>query len=229
MLSRSERRAVILIVLTFALVYAYFFQGGGWNQNSRFDTIRALVERGTLEISDYSQNTGDTSMVGDRIYSNKPPGLAFVGAPVYLLAYIFEMWLGVNPGDPNMATANAHLLTFITSGLPGTLLLVVIFLCFRRRQIPVHDSLFLVGAFGVGSLILPYAGVMMNHNLVALCLFAAWFLVTSSTINGRKLLAGGSLLGIAVLSNYVALPLIMVYALYLLLSLSSTVLHETYS
>ena len=37
----------------FALVlgaYAYFYQAGGWNQNARFDLVRALVEQGTLTI-----------------------------------------------------------------------------------------------------------------------------------------------------------------------------------
>lgn len=48
----------------FALVfsaYGYFYQGGGWNPNSRFDLIRSMVERHTFAIDGYHQNTGDKS------------------------------------------------------------------------------------------------------------------------------------------------------------------------
>jgi len=37
---RGPERA---IVLTLFVCFAYFFQGGGWNQNSRFDQVRAIV------------------------------------------------------------------------------------------------------------------------------------------------------------------------------------------
>lgn len=45
-----EARAVFLILFVAA---AYFHQGGGWNQNVRFDQIRAVAEHGTFEIDDY--------------------------------------------------------------------------------------------------------------------------------------------------------------------------------
>ncbi len=47
---RGPERA---IVLTLFVCFAYFFQGGGWNQNSRFDQVRAIVEGGTLSIDDF--------------------------------------------------------------------------------------------------------------------------------------------------------------------------------
>ena len=40
-----------LLFCAFCFLYAYFFQGGGWNQNSQFDAVRSLVERHTLEIT----------------------------------------------------------------------------------------------------------------------------------------------------------------------------------
>lgn len=33
--------------------YGYFHQGGGWNQNSRFNQVRAIVENHQLEINEY--------------------------------------------------------------------------------------------------------------------------------------------------------------------------------
>jgi hypothetical protein len=42
--------AIFLILL---LAAGYFHQGGGWNQNARFNQIRAIVETGSLAIDDY--------------------------------------------------------------------------------------------------------------------------------------------------------------------------------
>ena len=48
--------------LLFALVLvtnAYFVQGGGDNQNSRYALVRSIVERGTLRIDHYNASTLD--------------------------------------------------------------------------------------------------------------------------------------------------------------------------
>jgi hypothetical protein len=37
--------------LTLFFSYGYFHQGGGWNQNARFDQVRAIVEAGRLSIN----------------------------------------------------------------------------------------------------------------------------------------------------------------------------------
>lgn len=48
-----DRRTSGAIFLLLFGVYAYFHQGGGWSQNARFAQIRAVVERGRLEIDDF--------------------------------------------------------------------------------------------------------------------------------------------------------------------------------
>ena len=108
----NDRRALTLLACVFTLVYAYFFQGGGWNQNSHLDTIRAIVERHTLEITPYAENTGDVGTVDGRIYSNKPPGLALWGAPLYFVLYHAERAARVPLEAPWTLTINAHLLTY---------------------------------------------------------------------------------------------------------------------
>lgn len=40
---------------------AFFYQAGGWNQNSRFAMVRALVEDGTNRIDRFAGTTGDLS------------------------------------------------------------------------------------------------------------------------------------------------------------------------
>ena len=82
----------------FATIYLYFFQGGGWNQNSHFDTMRALVEEGSPSITSFASNTGDIGVFKGRVYANKAPGLAYLGAPLYFVLYRGELLLGITPG-----------------------------------------------------------------------------------------------------------------------------------
>lgn len=63
--ARSRRVDWIVFVLLLGS-YAYFFQGGGWNQNSRFDQVRAIVESGRLSINDYMLYRGETGPDGRR-------------------------------------------------------------------------------------------------------------------------------------------------------------------
>ena len=64
-------------------VYAYFYQAGGWNQNARFDLVRAIVERGTLRIDAYESNTGDKAERDGHLYSDKAPGVSLTALPMY--------------------------------------------------------------------------------------------------------------------------------------------------
>jgi 4-amino-4-deoxy-L-arabinose transferase-like glycosyltransferase len=38
---------------TLFVSYAWFFQGGGWNQNSRFAQVRSIVEQGSTRVNNY--------------------------------------------------------------------------------------------------------------------------------------------------------------------------------
>lgn len=49
---RVTRPELLLFLLTFC-AFAYFNQGGGWNQNSRFAEVRAIVEQGRFAIDDF--------------------------------------------------------------------------------------------------------------------------------------------------------------------------------
>src|SRR5216684_2658014 len=71
--SQADRRvAEWLFLLTF-VTCAYFFAGGGWNQNSQFDLTRAIVERHTFAIDAYAANSGDVAFARGHVYSNKSP------------------------------------------------------------------------------------------------------------------------------------------------------------
>jgi hypothetical protein len=51
-MSRVQRIELLLFAACF-FAFAYFNQGGGWNQNARFAEVRAMVEQGTFAIDDF--------------------------------------------------------------------------------------------------------------------------------------------------------------------------------
>ena len=74
------QRAVLIAVVAF-VSYAYFYEGGGWNQNSRFDLVRAILDEHTLRIDAYHENTGDKALYQGHYYSDKAPGQALLAVP----------------------------------------------------------------------------------------------------------------------------------------------------
>ena len=75
-LARGVRGQFGILGLALFVSYAYFYQAGGWNQNSRFDLVRAVVGQRTLRIDAFQQNTGDKAFYRRHWYSDKAPGLA---------------------------------------------------------------------------------------------------------------------------------------------------------
>ena len=103
-----DSRPVILFVLLFAS-YAYFYQAGGWNQNSRFALVRAITNERTLNIDPFQRATGDKASFNGHYYSDKAPGLALTAVPVVALAR--PLWRAVG-GDPETLSGLALLSYF---------------------------------------------------------------------------------------------------------------------
>ena len=209
-----------LLFLATLFVYGYFFQGGGFNQNAHFDTVRAIVERGSFEITEYATvlwtpgYTGDVSTVGSRVYSSKSPGLALLCAPFYGLVYAIERACGVDFAAPDVVRINQWLTTIWGAALPGAILAVVVMRRLRLCPMTAGDPLILAAGFAFGSLFFPYAGMLMVHSLVALCLFVAWVLVDNTPTALRASIAG-LLIGVAFFADISAAPLVPCYLLFL--------------
>lgn len=203
----TESRIRISLFLLFCLLYLYFFQGGGWNQNSHFDTVRAMIETGSPEIGAYAANTGDLRLAQGGVYSNKPPGLALLSAPVYFVLTFLQQRASMDTASPLTVTMNAHLIAFWSAGLPGALLVLLLHKYFRETGESPTTSGLLAAGFGTGTLVLPYAGIMMSHSAVACALFASWYLSTIGTATRSPAALSGFFLGAAVMIDYLAAPL----------------------
>ena len=108
----------ILAIYFFLGVYLLpmFPHGGSANELTRWATAASLVEKGSFEISwteDLIGKNVDTARIGDKTYSNKPPGTAVLAAPFYALTRIF-----IGAPDASNIRISWFVMRFFLSTLP---------------------------------------------------------------------------------------------------------------
>ena len=169
------RRGLFALLL---LSYVYFYQAGGWNQNSRFALVRAITNDWSLRIDPYERNTGDKAFFEGHYYSDKAPGLAFAALPIVEPARLVYMAFG---GDPETFAGLAllsFLATIFTSGLltawAGVLLFDIATACGATRG----AALFAALSFGIATPMWPLATIFIGHALSAACLVWAFAAAT---------------------------------------------------
>ena len=239
------RRDGLTIFLILLACYAYFLpRWADWNQNSRFDLVRAIVEKGTLAIDDYAANTGDHATVGGHIYSDKAPGLSFAAVPIYSMVNrlmhipavddIIQRLAGspafaetLNPEGSGLLRDKVHaalgltIVTFFLVMLPSALLGVLLYaflghLGFSR---PVRVTTPLI--YGLATIAFPYSGAFYAHQFTAVLLFGAFYL--AFLMRHRRLGSGtisvvGFLLAYSVISEYPTVLIAGAIAIYTLIT-----------
>jgi hypothetical protein len=170
-----DRQLAISLSLIVILIAGYFFQGGQFNENSRFDQIRALAEEGTFFIDSFSYNTRDVIQIGERVLPNKPPGTVFLGVGPWIAARAIALALGYSPGFAlNFA---CYLTTFLLSGLT-TLLITLLIFRMVVLQCGDHCAAYLCAlAYALCSIALPFSTLFFPHQLTAALLFSSFFLL----------------------------------------------------
>jgi hypothetical protein len=239
----SERLHALAIMAILLLCYAYIFpRWADPNQNSRLNMVFAVVEDGTFQIDQYVANTVDYARVGEHYYSDKAPGAALLGIPLYAaLAPVLDTPLlssvsarleahsafastlrtegsGVSAQKVRFAIVQV-VLSFLLSALPTAALAALIFLWLQAVTMAVWPRLVVALGYGLATPAFAYANALYGHQLAAFLLFAAFYLLARAPARigaGRALLVG-LLLGYAFATEYpVALMIapIGLYALY---------------
>ena len=169
----SRWKAALLIGSVLFFSFIYFYEGGGWNQNSRFDLLRAIVEHHTLSIDGFQENTGDKAHFRGHYYSDKAPGLVFLAVPAALAARPVMRAAGI---DPDSARGEFFLSYFVTAwavALPAALAGVCLFFLALRFGCGVIGAAFAAVVGSLGSPLLAYASLFWAHALVGACLVFA--------------------------------------------------------
>ena len=210
--SPAQRKAALLIGLVVFFSFIYFYEGGGWNQNSRFDLLRAIVERHTLQIDAYHENTQDKAHFQGHYYSDKAPGLVFLAVPFAVAARPVLRVVGIDPESPRGEVALSYVVTAFAVSLPTALAAVCLFFLGLRFGGGRAGAAFAAVGMCLGTPMWAYAGLFWAHALVGACLVfglaAALQLRDDTGSSGDFLwaLAVGLAAGWATVTEYPAAP-----------------------
>jgi MFS family permease len=173
MIARAARDPrPLLFVLLFAS-YAYFYQAGGWNQNSRFDLVRAITNEHTLNIDPFKFSTGDIAFFEGHYYSDKAPGLALTAAPLVAAVRPVMHAFGGDPETLAGLAGLSYLSTVFTAGLFTALAGVCLFTICVELGASHAGALFAALTFGLATPIWTLATIFIGHAFsAALLIFA---------------------------------------------------------
>jgi hypothetical protein len=162
-------------------IFCYFLPAATWNPVSHFDLTRSIVERGSVDIDAYFDNTGDRAHRGDHWYSDKAPLVALLAVPAYQAYHWMESARGKAPSyqvvgvaseAPQRVTVNRsfqralYVCSLATAGLAGVGIGLALFEILRRRLSPMA-ALAGSAATVLGTPIFPYATSFYGHVVAA--------------------------------------------------------------
>ncbi len=172
MTPRQTRVAAVLGVALF-LSYAYFYGAGGWNQNSRFAMIRAVLERHTLQIDAYQLHTGDRAFWRGHYYTDKAPGASLVALAPVQAARLISRAAGIDPASFPGIAWTSYVASLVTSGLFTVVAALCVFRLSLRWGASTGAALFAAAAYGLATPAWAYATLFMGHGQTAGCLMIA--------------------------------------------------------
>jgi hypothetical protein len=151
--------------------------------------------------------SGDVSFKDGHFYPNKPPGAVFAAVPPYWLALTIERMLGFDRDDWWILNFNLWFCTVFSNGLISALGVVVFFRTSRilasgKYRVALATSV----AFAFGTMYLPFATVLFDHNLTAVSLLLSFYLILESRnrLATPALFLSGLAAGFSAITNYLA-------------------------
>jgi hypothetical protein len=207
--NRLDRRIAVGLFLLTATTYACFFNGGGWNQNANFAVARAIVEQRRFSIDEF-RTTGDVSRFQGRVYTNKSPGVGMAAAIPYAALYTAERLVGIDPNTFVATTINAWICTILVCGVPGALIPLMLYRWARKaRALGRRRALVIALLVAFGTPLFAYSTALFAH------VPSGSFLVLSFVAArlDRNPLLSGIAAGLAALTNYLCIPIVVLFAL----------------
>ncbi len=204
----TPRRHDLLVFALLLVTYAWFYQGGFSNQNSRFDLSLALALEHRATIDSFSANTIDKVTAFGHTYLEKAPGASWLALPVPLIASSF-----LRTEDLYASPWIGDLLLWAGTVASVSLLTALAAVAFRRTLLllnpALHDAEASAAALVVfgATLMLPYATMLFGHAVAASWVTIALYgllgaaLGEDSRVRPRAVL-GWLALGAVVLTEY---------------------------
>jgi hypothetical protein len=204
-----RHRAMLLTGIAAFFAYAYFYQAGGWNQNTRFDLVRALVEERGIRIDDYVENSGDRAKFEDHYYADKAPGASFEAAPAFAIARAVMHEAGANVRSHRSLMWLSYVASLAAAALPGAVSVMIVWWLARTIGATTAGATVIAVAFGLATPFWAWATVFYGHTLAAMCLLGAFVPIVRRELgeprpssDARTGLVIGLLIGWAVVTEF---------------------------
>jgi hypothetical protein len=172
-LTPDQRRGAAVMAAALFASYAYFYGAGGWNQNSRFALIRALLERHTVQIDAYQLHTGDRALWQGHYYTDKAPGASLLALAPVQAARLLSRAVGVDPASFPGIAWTSYVAAVVTSGIFTVIAALCVFWLSLRWGATTAAALFAATAYGIATPAWAYATLFMGHGQTAGCLMLA--------------------------------------------------------
>ena len=157
------------------VICATFTRRGAGTRTRGSRSIRAILERHTLQIDAYQLHTGDRAFWQGHYYSDKAPGASLLAlVPVALARGVSARWPAsirkAFPASPGRRTSPASSRRGVFTVIAA---LCVFWWLALRWGCSRGAALFAATAYGVASPAWAYATLFMGHGLTAGCLMLA--------------------------------------------------------
>jgi hypothetical protein len=167
-------RVVVLLAVTMLASFAYFYEGGGWNQNTRLDLVRAIVEHDTVTIDRYAANTGDAARFEGHTYADKAPGQPLLAVVPVAIARPILSAVHVAPDSEMGTSILAYVATLTTSSVPAVLAAIAVFFLAIALDASVAGASFAALSFGLASPMWAYATLFWGHALATMAILGGF-------------------------------------------------------
>lgn len=243
-MGQKERNIQIKIFITILITSLFFVSWYGWNEESNFALVRAIVEDNRFEIDNYFNQTGDRAIYNNHYYSDKDPGLAFLTTPLYaawkfiynFFPEDFKVKYAGKPGyigevfnrtsviaitDRSFFIFTSMILvTLFTSGIFTALTSLLIFKIskyFLKRKL---ERIILALSYFFGTSIFHSSLHFMNHATSTFFLFFSFFLLfrIKKAENLKQLALAGIFFGFSIVIDklfLLFLPLFFAYSFFI--------------
>ncbi len=248
----------VKLFISFLIIYVYFVNWYGWNEESHFALTRAIVEENRFEINSFYNLTGDRSTYEGHYYSDKSPGLSFLASPVYMVwklvyynlfpksfikihttgkEYIttfhgrIPIYTYINPGF--FILNSMFLVTVFTSSVFSALTVLLVYKISTKIVRGERRRIVITIAYALGTLAFPYALHFMSHAIATFFAFFAFYLLFNTKImkikrSQKNFLLAGLTVGFAVVVENFLIITIPLFLFYVFL-LSTGKYHKNFS
>ena len=220
-MSLRATKLEVVIFLVLLISFAYFYQGGGANQNARLGQMRAVAEKGQLHYRGIRVPTHDTVTKNGKVYPNKAPGISLSGvAPYFLISRLKGIIIGFSSED-FYHLLSCYLITILLVAIPCALGGVVFFRLLGLFYPAAIPRLICTLALFLGTPVFAYSTVLYGHMVSSVLTIVAFYLLykylllqSSSPRSGLYIFLAGLAGGWAAVTEYPTALIVTVLALY---------------